>query len=50
MNALLWVVAVLLVVAAVLLIAGVPNAGLWFAVIATGIAVVVINKSRSHHA
>lgn len=50
MKALLWVVAVLLLLAAVMLIAGVGEAGLWFAVIAVGIAVVVIARSRSHHA
>lgn len=49
MKPLLWVVAAMLVVAAVLLIAGVGQAGLWFAVIAVGVAIVVIDRARSHH-
>jgi hypothetical protein len=50
MKTLIWVVAALLLVAAVMLIAGVGEAGVWFGVIAAGIAVVIIDRSRSHHA
>jgi len=46
----LWMVAACLVVAAAMLIASVGNAGIWFAVIAAGIALVVIERARSHHA
>ena len=50
MKALLWIVAAVLIVAGVMLIAGVGEAALWFAVIAVGIAIVVLDRSRSHHA
>ena len=50
MKPLLWIVAALLVVAAAMLIAGVGQAAIWFAVIAVGVAVVLIDRSRSHHA
>ena len=50
MKPLLWIVAAMLVFAAAMLIASVGEAGLWFAVIAVGVAVVVISRSRSHHA
>ena len=46
MRNVLWVVAALLVFAAVMLVAGVGSAALWIAVIAVGIAVVVIVQSR----
>ena len=49
MKGLLWMVAALLMVAAAMLIAGVGEAGLWFALIAVGIAIVIIDRSRSHH-
>jgi hypothetical protein len=44
-----WTVAALLLVAAVLLVAGVGAAGVWIAVITVGIAVVVIVQNRSRH-
>ena len=50
MRLLLWKVAAMLILAAAMLIAGVGAAGLWFAVIAVGVAVVVIDRLRSHHA
>jgi len=50
MKALVLVAAALLLVAAAMLIAGVGEAGVWFGVIAVGIAVVIIDRSRSHHA
>jgi hypothetical protein len=50
MKPLLWVVAVMLVLAAAMLVADVGAAGIWFTVIAVGVAVVAIERSRSHHA
>lgn len=49
MKWLLWSAAVLLLIAAVMLIAGVGKPGLWFAVVALGVAVVIIERTRSHH-
>ena len=46
----LWLVAALLLIAAAMLVAGVGEAGLWFAVIAAGVASVIIDRSRSHRA
>jgi hypothetical protein len=42
----LWIAVALLVVAAVLLVAGVGAAGLWIAVVAIGIALVVIDRTQ----
>jgi len=50
MKPLLWIVAALLVVAAAMLIAGVGAPGVWFVVVAVGVVLVVIERSRSHHA
>lgn len=50
MRPLLWLVAVMLVVAAAMLIADLGSAGVWITVIAVGVAVVAIERSRSHHA
>jgi len=50
MKPMLCVVAALLLVAAAMLIAGVGEAGVWFGLIGAGIAVVIIDRSRSHHA
>jgi len=50
MKAMLWVVAALLLVAAVMLTAGVGEAGVWFGMIAAGIGFVIIERSRSHRA
>jgi hypothetical protein len=50
MSLLMWIVAALLLVAAVMLVAGVGAAGLWTAVIAVGIAVVALELVRRRHA
>jgi len=50
MKLLLWTIAVMLLLAAAMVIAGIGEAGLWFAVIAVGVAIVVIERFRSHHA
>ena len=50
MSLLMWVVAALLLVAAVMLVAGVGASGLWIAVIAVGIAVVAVELVRRRHA
>jgi len=49
MKILLWIVSAVMVLAAAMLIADVGAAALWFAVIAVGIAVVVIVQTRAHH-
>jgi len=48
-RTLLWTVGVLLVIAAVMLVAGVGVAALWIAVVAVGIAAVVIVQRRGRH-
>ena len=50
MSPLMWITAVLLLVAAAMLVAGVGAAGLWIAVIAAGIAVVAIERVRGRSA
>lgn len=50
MSLLMWIVAALLLVAAVMLVAGIGAAGLWIAVIAVGVAVVAIDRLRRRHA
>src|SRR6478672_6480057 len=51
---LIWIAVVLMLVGAVLLVAGVGAAGLWIAVIAVGIALVAMEgyrgRQRHHHA
>ena len=42
----LFVAAVLMVFAAVMLVSGIGASGLWIAVIAVGVAVVVISRTR----
>ena len=49
MASVMWIAAVLLVTAAVLLVTGTGPAGLWIAVIAVGIALVAIERARSRH-
>ena len=49
MKTLLWITAVVMVVAATMLVADVGAAALWIAVIAVGIAVVVVVQTRPHH-
>ena len=50
MSLLMWITAALLLVAAAMLVAGVGAAGLWIAVIAVGIAVVLIERVRRPNA
>jgi hypothetical protein len=50
MKPLLWLAVPLLLLAAVMLIAGVGDAGLWIAVVAVGVALVAIDVVRSRHA
>ena len=50
MKPLLWMVAVVLVLAAAMLIASVGHVGIWITIIAAGIAIVAIERSRSRHA
>ena len=50
MSLLMWIVAALLLMAAVMLVAGVGAAGLWIAVIAVGIAVIAIELVRRRNA
>ncbi len=49
MRMLLWVAAALMLFAAVMLVADVGAAALWIAIIAVGIATVVIAQARTHH-
>lgn len=48
MKPLLWLVAVALAVAAAMLIASVGDPIVWFAVVAVGVAIVIIERSRHH--
>jgi hypothetical protein len=49
MTPLVWIAAVLMIVGAVMLIAGIGEPGLWIAVVTVGIAVVVIDRTRRRH-
>jgi hypothetical protein len=49
MPLLVWIAVALMVVGAVLLIAGIGAPGLWIAVVTVGIAVVVIDRIRRRH-
>ena len=49
MTPLVWIAVVLMVVGAVMLIAGIGAPGLWIAVVTIGIAVVVIDQTRRRH-
>lgn len=49
MTLLVWIAVALMVVGAVMLIAGIGAPGLWFAVIAVGIALVVIDRTQLPH-
>jgi hypothetical protein len=46
MTLLVWIAVALMLVAAVLLIAGIGAAGLWIAVIAVGIALVAVDRMQ----
>jgi hypothetical protein len=48
MRVLLWIAAPMMLVGAAMLVAGVGAAGLWIGVIAVGIAMVAIDRSRPH--
>jgi hypothetical protein len=49
MTLLVWIAVALMVVGAVMLIAGIGAPGLWIAVIAVGIALVVIDQTQRRH-
>jgi hypothetical protein len=49
MTPLVWIAVVLMVMGAVLLIAGIGAPGLWIAVVTVGIALVVIDRTRGRH-
>ncbi len=46
---LLWIAVLLLLLGASMLIAGMGAPGLWIAVVTVGIALVVIDRTRSRH-
>ena len=50
MNPLLWIAVLLLVTAAVMLVAGVGAPALWFAVVAVGVALVIVGRRPSNKA
>jgi hypothetical protein len=50
MSPLLWIAVLLLVTAAVMLVAGVGAPALWFAVVAVGVALVVVGRRPSNKA
>ena len=50
MNAVLVVAVLLLVTAAIMLVAGVGAPALWFAVVAVGVALVVVGRRPSNKA
>ena len=49
MTPFVWIAVVLMLMGAVMLIAGVGPPGLWIAVVTVGIALVVIDRTRSRH-
>jgi hypothetical protein len=49
MTLLVWIAVALMVVGAVMLIAGIGAPGLWIAAVTVGIAVVVIDRARRRH-
>jgi hypothetical protein len=49
MTLLVWIAVALMVVGAVMLIAGSGAPGLWISVIAVGIALVVIDRTQRRH-
>ena len=48
-DALVWIAVVLMIMGAVMLIAGIGAPGLWIAVVTVGIALVVIDRTRRRH-
>ena len=49
MTPFVWIAVVLMLMGAVMLIAGIGAPGLWIAVIAVGIALVVIDRTQRPH-
>ena len=49
MTLVVWFAGLMMLAGAVFLVAGIGASALWFAVIAIGIAIVVIDRARSHH-
>jgi hypothetical protein len=49
MRPVLWIAIALLLVGAILLVAGVGAAGLWIGVITVGIALVAVDRARGRH-
>ena len=49
MSLFIWTAVALMLVGAVLLIAGVGAAGLWIGVVTVGVALVVADRTRRHH-
>ena len=49
MTPLVWIAVVLMLMGAVMLIAGIGAPGLWIAVVTVGIALVVIDRTRRRH-
>ena len=49
MSLFIWPAVALMLVGAVLLIAGVGAAGLWIGVVTVGVALVVADRTRRHH-
>ena len=49
MKPFVWIAVVLMLLGAVMLIAGIGAPGLWIAVIAVGIALVVIDRTQRRH-
>ena len=49
MTPFVWIAVVLTLMGAVMLIAGIGAPGLWIAVVTVGIALVVIDRTRSRH-
>jgi hypothetical protein len=49
MTPLVWMAVVLMVMGAVMLIAGIGAPGLWIAVVTVAIALVVIDRTRRRH-
>jgi hypothetical protein len=49
MTLLVWIAVVLMVIGAVMLIAGIGASGLWIAVVTVGIALVIVDRTRRRH-
>ena len=49
MTPFVWIAVMLMLMGAVMLIAGIGAPGLWIAVVTVGIALVVIDRTRSRH-